>query len=86
MSTSFRYISRLEISEDLPVPETPQKTTGKKTTEVYSPMASGEKSRFLVLLAYRAEIGADDFKVSILPHKIPCHLEHAKVKVCDWTK
>ena len=53
---------------------------------MYSPMAGGEKSEFLVLLAHRAQIGANNFKIGILPDIVSCHLEHAKVKICDWAK
>lgn len=46
-------------------------------------MASRKKARLLVLVTDRAEVGADDFKIGVLPDIVFCHFKHAEVKICD---
>ena len=62
--------------------------TSRETTEkmMYLPVSGGEKSGFLVLLAYRAQIGANNFEIGILPDIVSCHLKHAKMKICNWAE
>jgi hypothetical protein len=47
------------------------------------PVASREKARLLVLVADRAEVGTNNFKVCVLSDVVLGHFEHAEVEVCD---
>ena len=49
-------------------------------------MTSTKEPRFLVHVAHRAEISTKNFEVGILSDIVFCHLEHAQMKVSDWTK
>ena len=50
------------------------------------PVTSTEETRFLVHVAHRAKISTKNLKVSILSDIVFCHLEHAQMKVSDWTE
>jgi len=86
---AIQTIIRMEISNGLSAGRNAEPAkTSRKTTEkmMYLPVSGGEKSGFLVLLAYRTQIGANNFEIGILPDIVSCHFKHAKMKICDWAE
>lgn len=50
------------------------------------PVTSTEEARFLVHVAHGAQISTKNFEVSVLSDIVFGHLEHAKMKVSNWTE
>lgn len=50
------------------------------------PVTSTKEPRFLVHIAYRAQISTKDFEVGVLSDIVFRHLKHAQMKEGNWTE